>query len=413
MKIGIVGPSDSVLHINQKLKDMDHTINSKFYIHEDTKNLHKILEECEKEVDALIFTGIIIEYTITKYRLPKIPFVTISRKGSSLMSALWQAQNTLKNINSFSIDILNQDDLSEVVDDWNLNHQNIHLFTFDPLLEEEDYAIKHKALFDSGKIDIILTSCGKVYSSLKAQGYPIFRLQPNLAQIKNLYRELLDKKNICRLKSSQIAIQIIKIDYLYHNNYYDDLENENNIRKNIISYVREVQGALYSSSIEQFIIFGTRGAFAQSLDNFSKLTSNLNMKIYSGIGYGSTAYLADFNARKALSNSLKNGKLYIIDDTNTLINPSIEKTSQNLNTKIEKISNTTLISQIHIRKILELKEKKKTPYINTKEIAGYLDISERSARRIINKLIDHNYGIPEIQNNISKGRPIKHIKISI
>lgn len=413
MKIGIIGPSDSVIYIDEKLKDINNTIKTKLYIHEEIKNLYDFLEEYEKEVDALIFTGVIIEYIITKYRLPKIPFVTVSRKGSSLMTALWHAQQKLKNINSFSIDILDENELEEVVSDWNLSKEKIHLFTFDPELEEEDYAKKHKEVFEKEKIDLILTSCGKVFSSLKEQGYPIFRLQPTIAQIKNLYKELLDKKNICLLKSSQIAIQIIKINYSYDNNYYDDLENENNIRKNIISYVREVQGALYSSSVEQFIIFGTRGAFEKSLQNFNRLISNINTKVYSGIGYGSTAYLADFNAKKALSNSLKNGELYIVDEYNSLSKANFEKSICTLNSKIEKISTTTLISPIHIRKIIELIEKKKTPFINTKEIAGYLNVSDRSSRRIINKLIDHNYGTPEIQNHMCKGRPIKHIKISM
>lgn len=413
MRIGIIGPSDSVLYISEKLKDINSNININLYIHKDTSNLYEFLDIYEKEVDCFIFTGIIIEYIITKYRNPKIPFVTVSRNGSSLMTALWEAQQRLKTITSFSIDILDENELKEVVTDWNLSKNNIHLLSFNPILEEKDYAVMHKELYDSNKIDLILTSCGEVYSSLKGKGYNIFRLQPTIAQIKNLYRELLDQQNINQLKSSQIAIQIIKINYPYDNNYYEELENENNIKKSIISYVREVQGALYSTSIEQFIIFGTKGAFEKSLHKFKNLTSNINATVYSGIGYGNTAYLANFNARKALNNSLKNGELFIVDESNTLLKPNTEDLKDNLNKKIDEISTLTLVSPTYIRKIMELIEKKNIPYIDTKEIAGYLNISERSSRRIINKLIDHNYGTPEIQNNATKGRPIKYIKITI
>ena len=111
---------------------------------------------------------------------------------------------------------------------------------------------------------------------------------------------------------------------------------------------------------------------------------------------------------------MRDGGLFVIDESGTLRRPvgPGELQGENRNRKVEIISEVTKLSPIYISKILTLLERKKDLRVDSKELAGYLEISERSARRIINKLIESNYGSLETEDKISKGRPKNIIKIT-
>lgn len=414
MKIGIIGPRDSAENIAEKLSRVDENIECKFYIREEISRVGEVMDKCEDEVDGIILTGAGVHATIEGIRPLNKPFAYIHRTTLSLMSALWKAKKDFKDLSRFSVDVVSREAFDEAVEELDLPAKDLRLMPFCSSCNEEDYTKWHITLFEEGKTDFILTGFGDVYTRLKREGYPVYRLFPTYSQVKEAYREILHKAQISKLKSSQIAVQVIKLTKKINKNYYEELNIQNKLQKEIISYVREVQGALYTSGGDEYIISGTMGSFKDSIRSFTKLLSNVVVEISSGIGYGSTAYKADVNARNALLASIRDGGLFVIDESGTLRRPvgPRELQGENRSRRVEIISEATGLSPVYISKIMTLLERKKELRVDSKELAGYLEISERSARRIINKLIENNYGSLETEEKISKGRPKNIIKIT-
>jgi len=414
MKIGIIGPRDSAENIAEKLSRVDEKIECKFYIREEISRVGEVIDQCEDEVDGIILTGAGVNANIEKIRPLSKPTAYIHRNTLSFISALWKVKKDFEDLSRFSIDVVTREVLDEAVEELALSPKSIKLMSFCPSCDERDYTRWHTTLFKEGKTDFILTGFGDVYTKLKREGYPVYRLFPTYSQVREAYKEILHKTQISKLKSSQIAVQVIKLSKKINKNYYEGLNIQNKLQKEIISYVREVQGALYTYGGDEYIISGTRGSFKDSITSFMKLLSNVKVEISSGIGYGSTAYEADVNARNALLASMKEEGLFIIDEAGNLTGPVDVSSSgtDGRSRKVEIISEVTKLSPIYISKIMHLLERKEELRIDSKELAGYLEISERSARRIINKLIENNYGSLETEEKFSKGRPKNIIKIS-
>ncbi len=414
MKIGIIGPRDSAENIAEKLSRVDESIECKFYIREEISKVGEVINRCEDEVDGIILTGAGVHATIEGIRPLTKPFAYIHRNTLSLVSTLWKAREDFKDLSRFSVDVVSREAFTEAVEELNLPPDNTRIMPFCSSCTEEDYIKWHTKLFEEGKTDFILTGFGDVYTRLKREGYPVYRLFPTYSQVKEAYREILHKAQISKLKSSQIAVQVIKVTKKINKNYYEELNIQNKLQKEIISYVREVQGALYTSGGDEYVISGTRGSFKDSIRSFMKLLSNVVVEISSGIGYGSTAYEADVNARNALLASIREGGLFVIDECGTLRRPvgPGRVSGESRNKKIEIISEVTKLSPVYISKIMTLLERKEELRVDSRELAGYLEISERSARRIITKLIENNYGSLAAEEKVSKGRPKNIIKIT-
>lgn len=77
------------------------------------------------------------------------------------------------------------------------------------------------------------------------------------------------------------------------------------------------------------------------------------------------------------------------------------------------ISEKTGLSCESISKIMSLNKTRQSNVYDSKEFADYLNISERSARRILNKIVSANYGrIYAKESSNGVGRPRHLIEIS-
>lgn len=413
MKIGIVGPKDSAENIAEKLLKVDKDIHYSLYIEEEISEVTRFIDICQGEVDALILTGNGVNHFFHSQGTINIPTTFIHRKTSSLVSTLWRVRDEMKDLDSFSLDVVTEDVLEEVTDELHLNKTS-YLNPYSPHLTEEDYINWHKTLYDEGKTRFMLTGFGAVYTQLKNLGYPVYRLHPTYTQVRLAYQDLINKLRISKLKSSQIAVQIIRIKGKSNKNYYEELNIQNSLEREIISYVRDVQGALYSSGRDEYIISGTRGSFKDSIVSFLKLLNNTQIELCSGIGYGHTAYEADVNARNALAASLLRDGLFVLDEDGHISGP-INKTSLPAGAEaqvIDSIREATGLPLAYLQRLQDLRKRKSSSSFDSKEIAGYLEISERSARRVITKLLESGYGTLATEEKHSQGRPKKIIKIN-
>lgn len=427
MKLGIIGPKDSVIKINETFKRVFPEIIVNTYIEEKIIDAPKVLEKCQAENDGIIFTGIgVMNSVLNSDKTIHKPYEHIPRSGPSIFKALWEIQLSNKFPESISTDVTTDFLLKESLEELNLSFNKVYNLPFSSSLSEDEYLKFHEEKYLAGNTDVIITGFGAVYTSLKSKGYPVYRLYPTNIQIREAIEKLLFKINTQIISDSAIAVQVIKLASGETSLcQYELLKKKGYFELKLLEYVQEIQGALFNFGRDEYIIFSTRGAI-KGRENMVKFLEIINIEkrynfsIFSGIGYGSTSYIADVSARKALEHSIlsKFSSLFI-QDGKTLTGPIGEKTEVYFNTqtsdkKILKISEITGIKTNHIDRLLLLCKKAGKKEFDAQEIADYLSITERSARRIFKKLIDNNFGsFYGKETSKGSGRPKNIIKLKL
>ncbi|MGL4913975.1 MAG: transcriptional regulator [Romboutsia sp.] len=426
MKVGIIGPSDSGHKIKQYINEIDKEIEGILYIREKAAEALDVIEICESECDAIIFTGCgVSEAVKSKYEVKK-PNSFVSRGGTSITKAFWEIRNANMSLERFSIDVVENEILEDVLKEININSKEVFSLPFSSKIDEMEYAKWHIDLFNDNKIDAMLTGFAGVYNELKKEGYPVFRLEATRPLIKVCYDKIKSKYALNRAQHSQIGVEILSlIDYKGSNdNYYSNMIKKSDLDKVIVEYVRSIQGSLFNFGRDEYIIFAHRGAIDDEINynKLFKLQKDIETRGFSlgiGIGIGNTAYQAEANGYKALKRCLdsKDFEIYLIDENDVIRGPlgGNNELSYSLvasDKYLMEISEKTSLSCESIAKIMAISETRQSKVYDTKELADYLDISDRSARRILNKIVEANLGrVYAKETSKGGGRPKNLIEI--
>ncbi len=426
MKVGVIGPRDSVDKINSAVRDNYPNLQLTSYIREEVSDAVEVFDLCQEENDGVFFTGIAVMEEVRKHCKIVKPFQTIPRSGYSLMSAIWEMEKRGISYRRISIDVVPQQVFGEVSREFDLSFDAIHSMPFSPELEEADYADRHRTLYAQGEVDVILTGFGSIYSSLKDEGLPVVRLYPNAIQIRQHLDRLIHSVKTRNLHSAGIAIQIIRIKGITQESLsqYDDLQKKGEFYIELIPYVRGVQGSLFTFSREEFIIFTTRGEIEREENRrlFRQLVvwgGRKKIIFHSGIGFGISAYDAEKAARTALSRAelLKGSGAYIVDD-GVITGPVGDSEELAWLVRVTdpallSLSEKTGINPVHLSKIKALTDASVNKLYDSSSLADALDVGERTARRILQKLVDCGVGEPaaaEMQQ--VRGRPRRLVRLS-
>ncbi|MGL5694915.1 MAG: transcriptional regulator, partial [Peptostreptococcaceae bacterium] len=177
MLVGIIGPLDSGQKIKKYLNEIDENLEIKLYIREIVSEMIEVIEECEDECDAIIFTGCGVEAAIkSKYKVKKTNSY-VSRGGVSVFKAFWKANKSNISLGKFSIDVVEKSIIENTVREIEIEYKEMYSLPFSTDVDEMEYARWHMELYDNKKIDVIFTGFGAVYKELKKRGYPVFRLE--------------------------------------------------------------------------------------------------------------------------------------------------------------------------------------------------------------------------------------------
>ncbi len=425
LKIGVIGPRDSFVKIKKAVGDYYQGIELIPYIREYVNESIDAFEAAERCCDGMIFTGVGVEGYIREHREIHTPYVTIPRGGYSIMSTIWAMSNDRVNYERLSIDVVDDQILQEVIDEFDIQFTALYTMPYQVVLEESEYADHHRDLFRDRKIDAIITGFGSVYTALKEEGLPVYRLYPNTILVRQNLETLIHHIKSTEMRSAGIAIQIVRLKGMTHDSLckYDDLKKRGEFYLRIVDYVREVQGSLFAFGREEMIIFTTRGELESQMNRamFRGLVAwgrQHNTNFYSGIGYGSTAYEAERAARKALEHAkrLTASGAFIVDN-GEIIGPIDEMDELKYQLKVDDkriltISERTGIDASYITKLQAIIEKNGKKEYDSLDLADILGVGERTARRLIKKILDAGYGVVAAKESASRrGRPRTIVRI--
>ena len=392
IKLAILTPKNSYEKIKKSLKDIESEVKYIFYNNlYDLENLY--LKNAQK-YDGIITSGP-IGYEIIK-------------NSVELLTPLYHFDISKGDLYKYLFNILKENpkiDFSRVYIDFISPEKKE--YWFQDIFKKEEEPIFYKINFsnknlyetlknnytnlkNNKKIDIVLTRISNMVEFLKNEKISFDFLFPSEENIKNTVLEVI--KDIKILKSEKKQIIFGK---LLLNEVSADIEEEiHSISKNCIVKILD-------KNIEILMIYED---FINS--NIAlNLKKKLKMNFFSGWGKGNNINEARYNAEKAYKKSKETNfeVVYLVSTNSEIILSEIDDEKKKNIEIIEKLKELNITKQ-NSEKLIELFRSKEK--VSCANLATYLDISERTANRLLLKLEENNLAISNLIK-ISRGRPKK------
>lgn len=393
-KIAVIGSAEFIEKAQSVANKMAN-IELDMYIYQqpqESSNLLKQLKPC----DVVFFSGALPYYfsKTERERLP-IPSLYLAQDdmtvAASFLDILYHKGISLQRI---SVDLIDSSIVSIVLEAANINVVPNHVIDYKTMLDKNELDISqlvsfHQSRWEQGKIDLALTSVHAVYDQLVQLKIPSMRMaDPPNALIKGL-KEAKAQAEYMKSQSAQVAIVYISLNELFTEQHklIDSLANS------MHSSVQQLEDSL-------FTIFSTRGDIQLFIENgfLHEIFTTWPNHLAIGFGYGATIKEADENARIALCFAEKEPERscsYILTDKKELHNPVLQehKHQRLINDRPEffEIAQKTKLSPANLSKIIQFGVSRHLHHFTTADLADYLQITRRSAERIIKKLADNGY----------------------
>lgn len=415
MKVAIMGAVDSVEKIYEVLSKGYKNVEFIKYAEDEIGKLADIASDMDSSIDGIFFTGVAV-YTELQTRIKfEQPVVYTQRGTAAIIKALLEFQKDYKDTKNLSLafDIVSESDLSDVLDEFEIEIKQYKLKKYTSLEKEEDYIKFYIKQYNDKKIDCVFTSFGYIYNRLRMANIPAYRIQATNIDIKNSFTKLLNMIKFKKINKRVIQIQLVKTDDIVDKRFEEELQ----------MYAKEIEGMFQIIEEGEYLIISNKGALLNKeniicfRNIINKYKSN-NAGIGVGIGEGVTIYQSENNARNALRKSLteKKSNIYFYDGEN-VIGPITKRGGltykNNPNKNTQGLSKKIGISSQYIEKIYGIINKLDRDEFTSQELSEILLISERSVNRILRKIIDTGYGEESnLENSLGAGRPRRKVKIN-
>lgn len=431
INLAVVGPSDSVALITEIAQERE-VLNILSLVYQDASEVPGIIKKMDDYVDVWLFSGIVPYLHAKDSAVTLKPLYYIPHTGSSLYRALLQILDVENlEVGKISFDTFNKKEIEESFADIPIVVPEIYVNDYSNIISAEEITHYHYQLWLDGKSNIAVTCFLSTYNELRELGVPTFRIWPTRDNIRTMLTIAISKVQEIRSKGSQIAIHHIAIDK------YDDLiaqvasnyeirRIELKLYELLINYTEMLKGSILMLGEGHYTIYSTRGIIENITKDFTvmplfeEITSNMALNVSGGIGFGPTAYAANENAHSALALARQAGysKWMVVLDDKSVIGPlssatylqyaikSDDQNMQNLAVKLN-IRTTTLMKMLAALKRFD------SEIINAEDLALYLSITTRSARRLLSNLINNGLAISAGEEGVGKGRPRNLYRILI
>jgi len=437
IRLGLVGPDDAIKLISDVIKEYEDTfdyvtLTQTIYTENIAGMINNIKEHIEK-VDVFLFSGQ-LPYTIVTNNLdiPR-PCFFVPHNTTCIYKTLWQIREEGIPLDKISFDMIKPKEITEALHEVGLEESTVYASEYEEgkELDPMDIAEWHFNLWKSGKIGAAITCLYSTYQALKAKNVPSFRALYPKATIRQTLEQIINDIARKRLKVMQIAVMLVNIDNFNaiaksRGSEYAVQKIKIELLNILLDFAQTIQGSVFSFGGDDYIIFTTRGALLSGTNSYSNISlmnqvrQDLKISISCGIGFGKTVYESERNARFGLSyaKDASGDCIYVVEEdgsmTGPLGKPYMLNYSLRTQAEIVKIANSIGLSSTHVSKLRSIRDQIGEETISASKLAPYLNITERSARRILKILADKGYAV-EVGEEASgkKGRPRKTYSLNL
>ncbi len=394
-RIGLIGPEDSLQRIVRTASRFADRVELVPKVYADKRESIQLAKELESLVDVILFSGIIPYRIVHNANAIETPCIYIPRVGTSVIRPLWDMRDKGMRFDRVSVDSVFREDVEEAVEELGFTFKALEVLLYEEDTSYEALAEMHASLYRDGKTDVAMTGLSKTQRILAATAVPCYKIYPD----KHIIRECLQKAiyiaEATKLKSYQIAMIIFRLrsGSASTATEYDFLRKKNAFESLLIDYAKGIYSSMFPSGHDEYILYATRGTLDedQGLRNLLKSADNSRIEFSGGLGFGVTAFNAEANARKALDRSCSTpeSSMFSVDVDGAIMGPlaspgqTLEYSLSDASEEVQKIARDSGLSASYITKIRSLMRMTRKTRFDVEELAAGLDLSTRSARRIL------------------------------
>jgi len=424
-KLGIVGPKDSVNRFIKIAKPLKSKLIIFPFTYKAVTDTEQIVKNHDSEVDVWVFSGqapfsIAMNTGITH----KAFFPSLN--GSSLMKTLFDiAYHHQLMLEHISMDTLTEKEVHETFTDLELPTDHLHLFSYSGYQSTKELVDFHTRLFNKNKTNIAITCVHAVYKQLQSMKIPVYRLTPTNIVLREVINKAHRQSETLYFKNSQIVNIIVQTGGLEQmievtRNYRLNLK----IQELIIDFTEAISGSYIQLNNEKYMVFSTRGpletygkkASTQLLEKIHLLTDLISAM---GIGCGKTSMEAEKNAYTSFHQAqhYEENCAMLLDETGEMevpfnvLNDSIHN-EKSLDKELEEDLIKAGVPSSTFYKILHVQNNFSNQAVTASDIAEWLQMTQRNARRVLTNL--EIQGLAKTLDQelpVNRGRPRKHYHV--
>lgn len=282
--------------------------------------------------------------------------------------------------------------------------------------------IKYQQLWAEDRADLFVVRLTNLANSLEKQNIPYILLQPSPATIRDYYLSLISKIQLTRLENSLTACCVIKIakeqpekeDYIKLEKELTRFNEEQNMAF-VIRRNEDTFDVVTSSTVSMDITSNYSTCLLTSV-----LYERLDFSTWIGWGINFDVVTAHKNALHAIKHSQKDPKryTYLINEKDEMVGPLVGDRSISYavrpSIRTSYIGKALGISASNLEKIISLQNRKAIEEFSADDLAFYLNITLRSATRILKKLFEQGGAFPVKSEQLTgRGRPAKIYRIDL
>ncbi|MEI4622513.1 transcriptional regulator [Bacillus pfraonensis] len=417
IKIAVIGSHDfmqQLLPVAHRMEDIE----IEPYIYALPKESPEIIQHLNP-CDVIFFSGA-LPYYISKEIREQMPIPSVYLQqdemafATSLLSVLYHQNIRPERI---SIDLVDSSFVTNVFHDIgikNTPHVMGYQDMFPKMIEINEIVTFHYSKYQSGLIDLALTSVHAVYDELIERGVPAERmLDPTKSMIQGL-QDAKAKAQLAKSNSATVAVCFVS----FSSEHHMPIEHLN-------MFARGIHGSFRQVDKTSYVLYTTRGDIEGFINtsSFQTLFNNSKDPIALGFGYGSTVREAEQHAKIAqgfAANHPIESCCYILTDEKELLGPFPKEKKvhslKNDHPELLKIAKETKLSPANLSKIIQFSKSRSSLQFTAADLSDYLQVTRRTTERILKKLVDYGYAnICGEEMPYQQGRPraIYELKIPI
>lgn len=291
-----------------------------------------------------------------------------------------------------------------------MSHKDEEILKFNPDMYDV-IAKNYIGKWRNGELSMIISRFTNVISRIDSHKIPYALLLPSEESLHGAFDRLMREIAIRRLDSSLVAFVIIKRregSDITDASLEKALEEFNSLHN--MPYIVRRNGDVMEMTTSNRI-------FKKHTENYSRLKVHDYLKNMFGEaflcagGVGADAVSARMNSLHAMREAMYHPEHppIIIDGDNRVIYPKgIREGELDYSDEIRTMAAAMEISPLNMQRIVSLAEKTASNYVTSEELASYIGIRQRSAARILSKLVNAG-GASLVQSKATqhRGRPLK------
>ncbi|QTC41221.1 transcriptional regulator [Bacillus sp. V3] len=404
-KIALIGSRDFTEHVQASIAPRLNGIDLIPYIYSEPQEAEKLISTIVP-CDAVLFSGA-LPYFFTKEACKEltVPVLYLEQDETALITSLFHIlQHHEIKPEHVSIDLMDTAFVDHIMTDLHLQNPPQYVMDYKSSLPHNfsinEYATFHQRLFQEGKTRFALTSIHNVYDRLVQLNIPCMRMIDPAKSLMRTINEARSQALLSKRKASTIAAVRLIVQ-----------EKNSGLQK----LVHLMEGTLQKKDGDSaYTVFSNRGSIENLLETAEFHSFfQLDQPVLAGFGYGHTAAQAEENAETALSFASKydtESCAFIVNEDKELSGPYPDKNKKQQlkynHPDMLSLAKQLKLSPANLSKIMQFYKNRTFRDFTAAELSDYMQISRRSAERILKKLVDNGSArITGEEMTYAQGRP--------